>query len=591
MSHSSKNIALSEYLKDVEQKSILISLFQRDFVWTKSKMVKLAASLLKGYPIGSFLLMQDAGIYSKKPVEGIVEDINNEYNSENMNALLILDGQQRITSIYQIFYGKGKYNFYVNFEQFVQDIYSVNDDKIVGVIEDNIEDWLIAVNKNDKSDKNPGNNPDTQRSKGLFPLDIIFNGGAQGYSVWLDRYCMSKSLVSNNQIDTEEYNKLSKCKEIFIKRMIENLTSYKASEIVIDKNTSPNIVCSIFETINSTGQSLTVIDLLNAKCYAYGFMLRSELDEALSQNEFMREFDDGKDSIGLAIVRTIGLLCKKSCKKSDLLNLKADEIKGKWNIAVEYIADALKYIRENYGVIGISYFPYKDMTSVIAIIKNSDKYKANPNNKYKLDKWYWNAVFSGYYDNATESKNSKALKEFFGTDVEKGWFDDDKRVPEIVRNQAYLEDLYNGLDSLSAVRSAQYKAILNLYVLNGAKDFSIEKQCIYNMKERDVHDHHIFPKKFLSLHSIKKDEANTILNRTLISDKVNEKIKETQPITYLTDVNIVGKNKFSKEDLDTHYIDDIIIKEEFSSQLYSKFKENRKVRIIETIKEKVTIDK
>ncbi|MFT8349334.1 hypothetical protein [Clostridium saccharoperbutylacetonicum] len=245
---------------------------------------------------------------------------------------------------------------------------------------------------------------------------------------------MSKSLVSNNQIDTEEYNKLSKCKEIFIKRMIENLTSHQASEIVIDKNTSANIVCSIFEMINSRGQSLTVIDLLNAKCYAYGFMLKSELDEALSQNEIIREFDDGKDSIGLAIVRTIGLLCKKSCKKSDLLNLKADEIKGKWNITVEYIADALKYIRENYGVIEISYFPYKDMTSVIASIKNSNKYKANPNNKYKLDKWYWNAAFSGYYDNATESKNSKALKEFLGTEAEKGWLDDDKRVPEIVKN-------------------------------------------------------------------------------------------------------------------------------------------------------------
>ncbi|MFT8349333.1 hypothetical protein [Clostridium saccharoperbutylacetonicum] len=147
------------------------------------------------------------------------------------------------------------------------------------------------------------------------------------------------------------------------------------------------------------------------------------------------------------------------------------------------------------------------------------------------------------------------------------------------------------MDSLSAVRSAQYKAILNLYVLNGAKDFSIEKQCIYSMKERDVHDHHIYPKKFLSLHSINKDEANTILNRTLISEKANEKIKETQPSIYLIDVNIVGKNKFSKEDLDTHYIDDIIIKEELSVQLYNKFKENRKTRIIKTIKEKVTIEK
>lgn len=35
-------------------------------------MVKLAHSLLKGYPIGNFLIMQDAGMYSKKPVEGIL---------------------------------------------------------------------------------------------------------------------------------------------------------------------------------------------------------------------------------------------------------------------------------------------------------------------------------------------------------------------------------------------------------------------------------------------------------------------------------------------------------------------------------------
>lgn len=590
MSHSSKNISLAEYLKEVEQKNILVPHFQRNFVWTKAKMVRLAASLLKGYPIGSFLLMQDTGVYSSRCIDGFDEENDNVIdNTNNINGLLILDGQQRTTSIYQIFYGKGKYRFYINFKQFVEDIKSVDEKDIVGIIEDNIEEWLIPIQTNDNTNKNPGSSPDAQRAQGLFPLDIIFNGGTQGYSVWLDSYCMSNSININKQIDSEKFSTLSKCKEIFIKKMIENLTSYQASEIVIDKNTSPNIVCTIFETINSTGQALTVIDLLNAKCFASGFLLRNELDEALSQNEVMKDFDDGKDSIGLAIVRTIGLICKKSCKKSDLLNLKADEIKRKWGVSVKYVITALEYIKNTYGVVGINYFPYKDMISVISIIKNSDKFNLNPNNKHKLDQWYWNVVFSGYYDNATESKNGRALREFLGTDTQKGWFDDDAIIPEVVKNQAYLEDLFKGLETLSAVRSAQYKAILNLYVLNGAKDFSVSKECIFTIKERDVQDHHIFPKKFLGLNSIKGDEVNTILNRTLISQKANEKIKDAQPYIYLNDKNVIGNDKFTKEDLDTHYINGNILTQAFSNELYNEFKEDRKNRIIEVIKKKVSL--
>ncbi|MDF2612432.1 MAG: hypothetical protein K0S71_218 [Clostridia bacterium] len=589
MAHSSKNISLSEYLKEVDQKNILVPQFQRNFVWSKGQMVKLAASLLKGYPIGSFLLMQETGMYSSRYITGF-ETENDDVvvqNSNNSNALLILDGQQRTTSIYQIFYGKGEWRFYINFKQFIEDVKDVKSEGLSGIIEDNIEDWISVFKLEDISSRNPGNNPDLQRALGLFPLDIIFNGGDQGYSTWLDNYCMSNALNANKQIDPEKFSLLSRCKEIFIKRLVESLTSYQASEIVIDKNTSPNIICTIFETINSTGQPLTVLDLLNAKCFAHKFFLRNELEDAYAKYEIFSNYNDKNDSIGLAIVRTIGLLCKKSCKKSDLLNLTAIEIKDNWDKAVEYTKYALEYIKVNYGVLGIQYFPYKDMLPVIAIIVNSDKFKDSPNNKRKLDKWYWSVVFSGYYDNATETKNGRTLKEFLGTEKDKGWFDDDALVPEVVANQAYLGDLYNSLDNLSATRSAQYKAILNLYTLNGAKDFYKTRATIYSMKERDIEDHHIFPRKFLSLNGLKGNSVNTILNRTLISKVANEKIKDAQPKTYFNDIDTMG-TPYAKAEYRLHYLDDKFLNSDFSLGMYEEFKQRRKEDIMKTIKSKLS---
>lgn len=587
MAHSSKNISLSEYLHEVEQRNILVPQFQRKFVWSKGQMIKLAASLLKGYPIGSFLLMQETGMYSSRPITGFeVEDEDNATLSNNANALLILDGQQRTTSIYQIFYGKGEWRFFINFKQFVNDIADIKSGDLSGVIEDSIEDWIVVFNVNDSSNKNPGNNPDAQRALGLFPLDIIFNGSEQGYSTWLDSYCMSNSLNANKQIDANEFSRQSRCKEIFIKRLIESLTSYQASEIVIDKNTSPNIICTIFETINSTGQPLTILDLLNAKCFAHDFSLRNEIEEAYAKYEIFNDYNDKNDSIGMAIVRIIGLICKRSCKKSDLLSLTAVQIKDNWNSAVDYTKNALEYIKINYGVIGIKYFPYKDMIPALAVIVNSSKFNQNPNNKRKLDKWYWSVVFSGYFDNATETKSGRVVKEFLGTEKDKGWFDDDALIPEVVINQAYLADVYNNLDNLTATRSAQYKAILNLLILNGIKDFYKDRNSIYSLKERELEDHHIYPKKFLRLNNVKGNATNTILNRTLISKTANEKIKDSQPKNYFNDIEIMG-TPYLESEYKAHYIDKGIIDQDFSISQFDEFKKARKEEIIKVIKGKL----
>ena len=48
----------SDLISEIENGTIKIPKFQRDFVWSIDKTAKLLDSILKGYPIGTFILWQ-----------------------------------------------------------------------------------------------------------------------------------------------------------------------------------------------------------------------------------------------------------------------------------------------------------------------------------------------------------------------------------------------------------------------------------------------------------------------------------------------------------------------------------------------------
>ncbi|WP_282048355.1 DUF262 domain-containing protein [Sulfitobacter mediterraneus] len=91
-------------LKDINQRYFLPAI-QRPFVWTPSKIVTLFDSLLKGYPISAFMFWaidektkREVKIY--KFIESYREGTHNDAASPNgRNIVLVLDGQQRLTSL------------------------------------------------------------------------------------------------------------------------------------------------------------------------------------------------------------------------------------------------------------------------------------------------------------------------------------------------------------------------------------------------------------------------------------------------------------------------------------------------------------
>lgn len=204
-----------------------------------------------------------------------------------------------------------------------------------------------------------------------------------------------------------------------------------------------------------------------------------------------------------------------------------------------------------------------------------------------MEKWYWKAVFRNLFDNGSNSKNVTAIKEFLGTKDASGWFDDDERIPMVVREVIIREELMNDLENLDSTSNARYRAIHNLIILNGLIDLLENGNKIMDISASLLQDHHIFPKKMLSCHNIKRTAANTILNRTIISSMANEKIKDYVPYQYLVkDSSIVGKT-FSQGDVEGHCIDLSTITDEFSLEKYNRFKERRKAKIVDLIMVKI----
>lgn len=100
---------IKEVIKDIDKKNYLLPAIQREFVWNIEQIEKLFDSLMRDYPIGSFLFWEvEKQSISKYQFYEFIRDYNEKEKKHNTKASLsgrngltaILDGQQRLTALY-----------------------------------------------------------------------------------------------------------------------------------------------------------------------------------------------------------------------------------------------------------------------------------------------------------------------------------------------------------------------------------------------------------------------------------------------------------------------------------------------------------
>lgn len=527
--------SLTDLLTEATEGSLQLPDFQRGWVWDDDHIRDLLASISMAFPIGTVMLLQTGGDsvrFKTRPVEGadpVEEDAER----------LILDGQQRITSLFQsLSSGKPVQTrddrgkplvrwYYMDIERAldpdvdrVDAILSVPEDR---VIKTNFGRDVVA----DYS------NPEGEYESRVFPL--IDSLDPQGWRRGFFKHWNNADHI----IDLWDR---------FEAEILDQFKAYQLPVITLKKETPKEAVCLVFEKVNTGGVALTVFELLTATFAADNFDLRVDWD-ARRRHMLRQTMVQHADRSVLADVantdflqsltllttyetregrRTSGESSDKlpavSCKRRDVLKLTAAEYQRWADDLEQAMIDAARFLHREH-VFEAKFLPYRtQLVPLAAILAKLGARAQEETVRSKLVRWYWCGVFGELYGSATETRFARDLPQVLA------WIDGGPE-PDTV-SEANLAP--ERLERLRTRNSAAYRGIYVLLLREGAHDFRTgEPSNLQSYFDEAVDIHHVFPRKWCKDQGVDAARYDSVINKTPLTARTNRIIGGRAPSDYL----------------------------------------------------------
>lgn len=492
--------ALKELLAEIHNRSAVLPDFQRDFVWEPGATEELIVSIANNYPAGSILRVRDAKrVFAAREFEGA------PVLAGAKHTFLVLDGQQRLTSLYQAFYGVGEHRYYLD----------------LGKLTDGA-DFEEAIFHERATTKRAKARDDfaVQAKELLLPLSVL-KGGAGGFLQWI--------LQVTNPMPAEERTRMLDALTRLNDNWIKTIDDYHFPVVTLSDQTEPDALCTIFETLNRTGVKLSVFELLTARFWPQNVKLRALWEKALADHPVIADFEVDP----YYILQGISLASRKapSCKRSDVLNMAASDITDWWDRVVLGLATGLEILRDDCKVMLPKWLPYQTMLPPLAAVLAR---AGNPKNaeagaqREKLKRWFWCAVFGQSYEGAPNSKSAKDVVEILP------WLSGGA-LPESVASFRFDP---RALRDVTPRQRAIYRGAICLILGGGARDFHTQAVITGRlMAEEGIDDHHVFPAAYLERRGVAPARMrDCVLNRTLIDRTTNQMISDRAPSDYLAEI-------------------------------------------------------
>lgn len=515
---------LEALLDEIQEETLGLPDFQRNYVWDPDDTVRLVASIARHYPAGSILAVGNGNDYFK------TRKFANAPDNGHKPKYLVLDGQQRLTSLYHAFFGCGDYVYYLDINRFIAGLDLAEADVI----------------KFEKSKKKVGGKPfhelmesdiSYQAQNKVMPLSVIF-GPEKNFNKWEKKFL--KELPEDNK--EEISNQLERIEDEFVAKV----NKYLFPVVSLKSNTSIASLCTIFETLNKGGQKLTTFEILVARFWKDGINLRTLWDKAVEDYPVLEDYDVQP----YQIVQCISMITypNASCKREDVLTLKANDINDKWDLAIESMVYGLEILNQDCKILNDKWLPTAAMlgplAAVLAIGQSFPKTTKGVR-KSQVVKWLWCAVFSQRYEAAANTRGEKDVNDM------RQWFEDASKIPEAISQFTFEPTTLRFVSPKSGV----YKGVicLTMKTNGGSLDFvsgaAIPHQLVAS---GEVDDHHIFPKKFLMDTKKIEDKSliNCVVNRTLIDRGTNKSISAMAPSVYIKGLKVPNISQV----LDSHLI-------------------------------------
>ena len=526
----------TDLISEIQKGQIKIPKFQRDFVWSIEKTAKLLDSILKGYPIGTFILwetnerlndIKDIGNLKLPPVP---DDVKVQY---------VLDGQQRITSLYAAFLGA---NIQKEGEKKITN-YSLIYVDLEGDIEDNDKQLIVS--------EEPEN--------AYVTLNEVLN--------------FNDNLLEIKENYTDEQFKL-------IHQYSQTFSTYDFSTIVLRKEDIDSAI-EVFTRINTGGQTLTLFEIMAAKTYdeEQNFDMQDRFQNLLKELE-VSKYNTISSSV---ILNVLGLILSKNkeCKRKVVLQLDKQKIIDTWDNVISALKESIDYFRSVYRIPVSTLLPYDSLLVPFSYFFYYQNEKPRGNQIKYLEEFFWRMSLSYRYSSSSESKLAQDIKRIHKIlNGERPNYDEVK---------VYLNSPQDLIDTGFSAGSSYCKAVLCLLAYSEPKDFRDNGKVILDNSwlkmANSKNYHHFFPKSYLRKKGIGNE--NSLVNITLVGADLNKrKIRAKAPSIYIQD--FLDENEELRTSIKSHLIDNI---EEFGifSDDYTVFLEKRAKSIFTALKNRIEL--
>ena len=580
--------SLQDLLRDSHEGKIKLPEFQRSWVWDEDRIKSLIASVSMSFPIGALMGIKtgESVPFKDRPIEGAPKKAH-----KTQSQLLVLDGQQRITSLYRSLLRKKviktravrknvvvKRWFYIDMKNALDPDFP-REDAIVGVPEERI------------SRKNFGKNividlstPEKEYESGMFPLNQVFDA-----MDWFQKF--------------QEHFRHSGDKAKFFFRfhdqVVKSFEHYQVPIIRLDSDTALDAVCLVFEKVNTGGKPLDTFELVTAMYAAQGFNLRDDWlggKKTSGRRAHLRESKLLQDITSTDFLQVISLLHTKSswrdakrmgksardlpavtASRQFLLKMPLEAYHSHADAAQDGLREAAKFLQELH-IYRLWDLPYQSqLIPLAAILAEIGPRRDNAAVRTRLAQWFWSGVFGELYGSATETR--------FALDTVQApsWTVNDGEEPVTVYESGFRADR---LDSLRRRNSAAYKGLNVLLMAEGARDFRSGKTYAHTVFfEEGVDIHHIFPQAWCKRQGIPAERFNSIVNKTPLSWRTNRMLGGDAPSRYLRrlEQGREGSPGISPEVLDEHLKSHMIDPSLLRNDDFDGFYNDRKTALLAVV--------
>jgi hypothetical protein len=572
---------LSDLLSRVVKGKLQLPDFQRGWVWDDEHIRSLLVSIARSFPIGAVMLLETGGQtrFQVRPVEGV--DLAG--NSSSLAEELILDGQQRLTSLTQVLKldkpvatrdakkRELRLHYYFDIEKALQG-------------PEALEDAIVAVDEQR-----------TQRED--FGRKVVLDLSTREKEIDTFHFPCSQILNSDEweQLLSEHApEKLARFMK-FRRQVVEPFRNYALPVISLKKETSKEAVCLVFEKVNTGGVPLSVFELITATWAADGYNLRDDWfgprgnggrHARLGQRPLLRDLQPTDFLQGVSLLhsfekRKLDLAAGRSGKEAAGVTAKREHILEMPLGAFQKWADPLtkgfeqaeRFLRSE-GFHHPKFLPYRtQLTPLAAVLAHLGERWLEPQIKTKLARWFWCGVFGELYGGAVETRIALDLQQLVT------WTDEgSSQEPATVQAATFSP---NRLDTLRSRTSAAYRGLYVLLQREGACDFFWKARMVdLDRDDAKLDIHHIFPKKWCEDRDIPPRVFNAIVNKTAISYKANRMIGGKAPSDYLAQIQGHAQVKLDDAAMDSILKSHVIAPTLLRADSFQEFYAARKAALL-----------